>query len=175
MTPMKQVRVLLTDDHSLYRQGMADILNSQPDFSVVGEARDGLEAIEKAKELRPDLILMDIGMPRCDGLEATKRIKAEMPYVVIVMLTMCDEDEKLIAAIKNGAQGYLLKSMRSRELVDRLREETRSHWRASLEDVQTGDLLGFEDLAALHSYLYGLAFVDQMDEPSLESRADRDS
>jgi DNA-binding NarL/FixJ family response regulator len=118
---MKKVRVLLADDHSLFREGMANILNGQPDFSVVGEASDGLEAIERAKELRPDLILMDIGMPRCDGLEATQRIKSEMPEVVIVMLTMRDEDEKLFAAIKNGAQGYLLKSIRSWDMVDLLR------------------------------------------------------
>jgi DNA-binding NarL/FixJ family response regulator len=118
---MSQVRVLLADDHSLFREGMANILNGQPDFVVVGEASDGLEAIEKAKELRPDLILMDIGMPRCDGLEATQRIKGEMPEVVIVMLTMRDEDEKLFASIKNGAQGYLLKSIRSWDMVDLLR------------------------------------------------------
>ena len=118
---MNKVRVLLADDHSLFREGMANILNGQPDFEVIGEASNGLDAVEKALELRPDLILMDIGMPIFDGLEATRQIKKEFPNVIIVMLTMRDEDEKLFAALKNGAQGYLLKSIRSWDMVDLLR------------------------------------------------------
>ena len=118
---MNKVRVLLADDHSLFREGMANILNSQPDFEVVGEASNGLDAVEKALTLQPDLILMDIGMPVFDGLEATRQIKKELHNVVIVMLTMRDEDEKLFAALKNGAQGYLLKSIRSWDMVDLLR------------------------------------------------------
>jgi len=112
---------LLADDHSLFREGLANILNAQPDFEVVGEAGDGLEAIIKAKELAPDLILMDITMPGCDGLEATQRIKRMLPAVTIVMLTVRDEDEKLFQAIRNGAQGYLLKSIRSWDMVELLR------------------------------------------------------
>lgn len=118
---MNKYRVLLADDHSLFREGMSNILNGQPDFEVVGEASNGLDAVERALELRPDLILMDIGMPIFDGLEATRQIKKELPQVVIVMLTMRDEDEKLFAALKNGAQGYLLKSIRSWDMVDLLR------------------------------------------------------
>jgi DNA-binding NarL/FixJ family response regulator len=118
---MQKIRVLLVDDHSLFREGMATILNAQPDFQVVGEASDGLEAIVKARELEPDLILMDIAMPGCDGLEATQQIKREMPGITIVMLTMRDEDEQLFAAIKSGAQGYLLKNIRSWDMVDLLR------------------------------------------------------
>jgi DNA-binding NarL/FixJ family response regulator len=118
---MKKIRVLLVDDHSLFREGMATILNTQPDFQVVGEASDGLEAVVKARQLNPDLILMDITMPGCDGLEATQQIKHELPGVTIVMLTMRDEDEQLFAAIKSGAQGYLLKSIRSWDMVDLLR------------------------------------------------------
>jgi DNA-binding NarL/FixJ family response regulator len=118
---MAKIRVLLTDDHQLFREGMANILNSQPDFEVIGEASDGLEALIKARELQPDLILMDIGMPGCNGVEATQMIKEENPEVTIVMLTVRDEDEKLFDAIRCGAQGYLLKSIRSRELVNLLR------------------------------------------------------
>jgi DNA-binding NarL/FixJ family response regulator len=118
---MTKIRVLLADDHSLFREGLVNILNYQPDFEVVGEASDGLEALIKARKLVPHLILMDIGMPGCDGLEATQRIKEELPDVIIVMLTVRDEDEKLFEAIKSGAQGYLLKSIRSRELVALLR------------------------------------------------------
>jgi DNA-binding NarL/FixJ family response regulator len=116
-----KIRVLLADDHSLFREGLANILNTQPDFDVVGEASDGLEVLVKARELEPDLIVMDIGMPGCDGVEATRRIKEELPGVIVVMLTIRDEDEKLFEAIKSGAQGYLLKSIRSRDLVSLLR------------------------------------------------------
>jgi DNA-binding NarL/FixJ family response regulator len=118
---MARIRVLLADDHALFREGLAGIIAAQPDFEVVGEAGDGLEASVKAQELVPDLILMDIGMPGCDGLEATRRIKQELPAVTIVMLTVRDEEEKLFEAIKNGAQGYLLKNMRSQEILALLR------------------------------------------------------
>ena len=122
---MAKIRVLLADDHHLFREGLSNILNAQPDFQVIGEAEDGLEAIIKARELLPDLILMDVGMPGCDGLEATQRIKRESPSVTIVMLTVRDEDEKLFESIRHGAQGYLLKSIRSREMLDLLRGSVR--------------------------------------------------
>jgi DNA-binding NarL/FixJ family response regulator len=115
------IRILLADDHNLFREGLAGIISTQPDMQVVGEASDGLEAIIKAGELKPDLILMDIQMPGCDGLEATQKIKAELPETIIVILTVRDEEEKLFKAIQHGAQGYLLKSIRSRELLEMLR------------------------------------------------------
>jgi DNA-binding NarL/FixJ family response regulator len=113
--------VFLVDDHALFREGLAGIIASQPDMEVVGEAADGLEAVVKAKELAPDLVLMDIQMPGLDGLEAARQIKKELPEVRIVMLTVRSDDEKLFAAIKNGAQGYLLKDIRSREMLEMLR------------------------------------------------------
>jgi len=118
---MAKIRVLLADDHSLFRKGIARILNKQPDFEVVGEASDGLEVVVKALELLPDLILMDVNMPGCDGLEATRWIKRELPDVIIVMLTVRDEDDKLLPAIRSGAQGYLSKDMKSWDLIDLLR------------------------------------------------------
>ncbi|MEJ2263588.1 MAG: response regulator transcription factor [Anaerolineales bacterium] len=118
---MDTIRVFLADDHDLFREGLAGIIASQADMEVVGEASDGLEAIVKALELTPDLILMDIQMPGCDGLEATKKIKKDLPETTIVVLTVRDEDEKLFEAIKNGAQGYLLKTIRSREMLEMLR------------------------------------------------------
>jgi len=122
---MEKARVLLADDHQLFREGLANILNAQPDFEVVGEASDGLEVLVKARKLTPDLILMDVSMLGCDGVEATQRVKQELADVVIVMLTVRDEDEKLFEAIKSGAQGYLLKSIRSRELLSMLRGAVR--------------------------------------------------
>ena len=136
---METIRVLLADDHSLFREGMANILNAQPDFEVVGEAGDGLEALVKAQELMPDLILMDINMPGCDGLEATQRIKQELPDVTIVMLTVRDEDEKLFDAIRSGAQGYLLKSIRSWDLVELLRGAVRGE--AAITPALAGRML----------------------------------
>lgn len=118
---MSKIRVLLVDDHHLFREGLLNILDAQVDFDVVGEAEDGLEALVKARQLRPDLILMDVAMPGCDGLEATLNIKREMPETTIVMLTVCDEDDLLFQAVKNGAQGYLLKSIRSQEMLALLR------------------------------------------------------
>ncbi len=118
---MKQIRVMLADDHALFREGLAGIIASQADMQVVGEANDGLEAVVKAQELRPDLILMDVQMPGLDGIEATRRIKAALPQITVVMLTVRDDDEKLFQALKSGAQGYLLKDIRSREMLALLR------------------------------------------------------
>src|SRR5512142_924231 len=105
---MGQARVLLVDDHALFREGLAGIIGAQPDLTVVGQASDGLEAMIKARELKPDLILMDVQMPGVDRLEATRQIKQALPETTIVVLTVRDDDEKLFEALKAGAQGYLL-------------------------------------------------------------------
>jgi len=118
---MTSFRVLLVDDHQLFREGLANILNNQPDFQVVAEAGDGLEAQIKARKIKPDLILMDVIMPGCNGLEATQRIKQELPQTTIVMLTVREDDDDLFQAIRNGAQGYLLKSIRSKDMLEMLR------------------------------------------------------
>jgi DNA-binding NarL/FixJ family response regulator len=115
------IRVLLVDDHALFRKGVASLLNALEDMEVVGEAGDGPEALAKARDLMPDLVLMDIHMPGWDGLETTRRIKQELPYVKIVMLTVSGKDEDLFEAIKNGAQGYLLKDIEPERLVRLLR------------------------------------------------------
>jgi len=118
---MKKYRVLLTDDHALFREGLAGIVSSQDDMEVVGEANDGLEAVIMAQEIKPDLILMDVQMPGMDGLEATRQIKQVLPETTIVVLTVRDDDDKLFEALKNGAQGYLLKDIRSHEMLSKLR------------------------------------------------------
>jgi len=118
---MKKYRVLLTDDHALFREGLAGIVSSQDDMEVVGEANDGLEAVIMAQEIKPDLILMDVQMPGMDGLEATRQIKQFLPETIIVVLTVRDDDDKLFEALKNGAQGYLLKDIRSHEMLSKLR------------------------------------------------------
>ncbi len=108
------MKVLIADDHALFRDGVASLLKAWG-MEVAGQASDGLEALEQARRLRPDLILMDIKMPRCNGLEATRLIKAEMPETKIVMVTVSDEEEDLFEAIKSGAQGYVLKNMSGEE------------------------------------------------------------
>lgn len=118
---MEQARVLLADDHALFREGLAGIIGAQPDMQVVGEANDGLEAFVKAQELKPDLILMDVQMPGMDGIEAVRHIKQVLPETIIVMLTVRGDDEMLFEALKNGAQGYLLKEIRSQSLLEMLR------------------------------------------------------
>ena len=117
---MEPLRVLLVDDHILFRKGVASLLASHEDIEVVGEAGDGVEAVAKARETVPDVILMDLSMPKCSGLEATRLVKREMPHVKIIILTVSDDDRDLFAAIKNGADGYLLKNLEPHQLFDML-------------------------------------------------------
>jgi DNA-binding NarL/FixJ family response regulator len=117
----EKMRVLVVDDHALFRKGVVSLLNPLEDMEVIGEAGDGQEALVKAQELSPDLILLDIQMEGWDGIETTRRIKAVMPDVKIVMLTISGKDEDLFEAIKGGAQGYLMKGIEPRELIELLR------------------------------------------------------
>ena len=118
------MRVLIVDDHPLFRDGLNNLLTSRG-VEVVGTAQDGLDALEKTRALRPDVILMDVQMPQLDGLAATRLIKAEMPEVIIVMLTMSGEDEDVFDAIKSGATGYLLKTQDTEEFFNLLMGLTR--------------------------------------------------
>jgi DNA-binding NarL/FixJ family response regulator len=114
-------RVLIADDHDVVRQGFRLVLGSQPDIEVVGEASNGREAIEQARRLRPDLVLMDVIMPVMDGLEATRRLKAEMPGVCVLMFTSHEEPEYLLEAIEAGAAGYVLKGAPVSRLIGGIR------------------------------------------------------
>jgi DNA-binding NarL/FixJ family response regulator len=105
------IRVLIVDDHALFRRGLEMVLDSEPGIEVVGEGSDGFEAVEKAGDLLPDIVLMDIRMPRRGGIEACAAIKEAVPSAKIVMLTISDEEEDLFEAIKAGATGYLLKEI----------------------------------------------------------------
>ena len=113
------MRILLVDDHGLFVEGLQNLLRAGG-YEVVGAAYDGLEALQLARELHPDLILMDVRMPNCNGLEATRLIKAELPEIQIVMLTTSTEDVDLFEALKNGAGGYLLKNLKPNVLFNYL-------------------------------------------------------
>jgi len=153
------MKVLLVDDHRLLLEGLTNLLEAHG-IQVAGTAADGLEAIAQTRSLQPDLILMDIRMPRCDGLEATRCIKAEMPDVKIIILTTSTEDSDLFEAVKSGACGYLVKSMDAEELV------------ACLEQAQQGVPPFSPGLASrLMDEFARLASGSEAASPSLEQQA----
>jgi len=113
----KPIRLILADDHALLRQGTAELLRREPDLEVIGEASNGLEAVELARHLRPDLVAMDVRMPTLSGLEATRRLREVAPEVRVLVLTAYDEDQYVFSLLQAGACGYLLKSAPVSELV----------------------------------------------------------
>ena len=114
---MGVLRVLLVDDHPVVRLGIRSLLNSQTDITVVGEASSGEEALRKARQLKPDLVLMDIAMPGMSGIEATRLIKKELPHVHVLILTMHDDEEFFFPVLRAGASGYVLKESDYQELL----------------------------------------------------------
>jgi DNA-binding NarL/FixJ family response regulator len=117
----ENMRVLLVDDHSLFRNGLRTVLEDEVGIEVIGEAEDGQSAINLAIACCPDIILMDINMPVCNGIEATREIKRLLPQIKIVVLTVSDADNDLFIAVKNGADGYLLKDIDEKELIRLMR------------------------------------------------------
>jgi len=115
------VRVLIVDDHTLFRSGVKALIARQEDFEVVGEASDGLDGIKRAKELQPDVILLDLHMPGLSGREAVKILARECPESKVVMLTVSEDAEDLIETLRNGASGYLLKNIDTQTLIDSIR------------------------------------------------------
>lgn len=118
---MKKIRVLIADDHRVVREGLSSILRSRDDIEVVAEAENGLEAVEKARKYEPDVVLMDISMPRMNGVEAARLIKKEFPRIGIVVLTMFEEEEYIFDMIKAGATGYILKDSDSAQIIRSIR------------------------------------------------------
>lgn len=114
---MDTTRILIADDHAFFRKGLRALLKAIPNLEVIGEASDGDEAVELALQLQPDIILMDIHMPRRSGIEATQLIQQSSPHIGILMLTMLEDDESLVAAMRVGARGYLLKGADRNEVA----------------------------------------------------------
>lgn len=118
---MEKIRVLLVDDHTILREGVCSLLEGEPDMQVVGQAEDGQAALKLAKELNPDVVLMDIAMPLLNGLEATRRIKRDCPRVKVLILSMHENEEYIRQALASGAMGYILKDAAARDLLGAIR------------------------------------------------------
>ena len=118
---MKKIKILIADDHAFVREGTRRILEQEPDLEVVAEAGNGEEAVTLASELKPDVAIIDVAMPKLDGIEATRQIKALCPAVAVLVLSAYDDDQFVFGLLEAGAAGYLLKSVRGHEIVDAIR------------------------------------------------------
>jgi DNA-binding NarL/FixJ family response regulator len=118
---MDKIRILIADDHAIVREGTRRFLEQEEDLDVIAEAADGEEAVKLSVSLKPDVVIMDISMPNVDGIEATKRIKQQVPSVTVLILSAYDDDQFVFSLLEAGAAGYLLKSVRGNELIDAIR------------------------------------------------------
>jgi two-component system NarL family response regulator len=124
---MEKIKVLIADDHGVVREGLMAMLQTIDVIDIVGEAKNGIDAVEKAKKLLPDVILMDLRMPFMNGVEATRQIKREFPHIGIIALTMDEEQEHIFDLVRAGATGYLLKDSASSQIVDAIRAIARGN------------------------------------------------
>lgn len=122
-----EIRVVVVDDHALFRRGLELVLAAEADIDIVGEAADGVEAIQQVEALRPDVVLMDVRMPKASGIEAARTLRDRVPEARIIMLTVSDDEEDLFESVKAGAVGYLLKEVSIEEVADAIRAVARGH------------------------------------------------
>jgi DNA-binding NarL/FixJ family response regulator len=166
MSEEKVIRVLVADDHPVVREGLSAIVDAEDDIVVVGEAWDGNEAIRLAHQLRPDVVLMDLKMPNVDGVEAIERIRAEVPSTHVLILTTYADDDYIVAGIRAGARGYLLKDAPPDELVRAIRVVSRGE--SLLEPVVAAKVL--DTLSALMSRNDSASATDITRDTILTSR-----
>lgn len=140
------LRLLIVDDHEAFRSGLRALLETSPGVTVTGEAASGAEAVALARRLQPDVVLMDLAMPGVDGVEATRQIVEALPHVAVLVLTMSDEDESILAALRAGARGFLLKGARRADLLRAIRSVAAGE--AILGPAVARRLTGYLDLAA---------------------------
>jgi len=139
-----RIKVMIVDDHPVFRQGLRNVLAAHEDLCIIGEATDGPEAIERAQELRPDVVLMDINLPTLNGLQATRRLKACCPEINVIMLTAYDDEEQVYHAIRAGASAYHAKDVSPERLVDVIRHVSQGWYvigNALLDEDGIGDWL----------------------------------
>ncbi|HEY3327666.1 MAG TPA: response regulator transcription factor [Novimethylophilus sp.] len=156
---METVRILLVDDHALFRSGISSLLQRHPEFNVVGEATDGLEGLKLATSLQPDMILLDLHMPGISGLEVLKMIKEKLPAACVIMLTVSEDAEDLLAAIRAGANGYLLKNIAMEAFLDGLNRVRQG------EAVVSPQLMG-----KLMNGIQGAVHTEPVERESLSAR-----
>jgi DNA-binding NarL/FixJ family response regulator len=118
---MEQIKIFIVDDHPLFRYGLISVLNEYPEFNVVGDAATSIEALPKIEEIQPDIVIMDVFMPNSDGVKTTSQIKQKLPHTEIIILTISDNEDVFLSAIKAGAKGYLLKGVGIMEIVDAIK------------------------------------------------------
>jgi len=140
-----KLKVLLVDDHALVRRGFRRMLEDEPSFQVVGEASDGLEAVQLAEQLRPEVIVMDCALPQINGIEASRRILARRPEVAILMLSMHSEDTLVRQAMEAGAKGYVLKNAMDLDLVSAIKKVSEGQTVLDPQITRTGSLKGERD------------------------------
>jgi DNA-binding NarL/FixJ family response regulator len=184
---VEHTRLLIADDHALMRDGIRRIVEREPDISVVAEASDGEEAVALAESLAPDVAIIDISMPRVDGIEATKRIKESCPGTAVLILTAYDDEEFVVGLVEAGAAGYLLKNVQSHELVQAIRairsgesvlhpvvaRKVLDHFLGSASKVEkqaTQDMLTDREMEVLRLVTRGLANKDIGEELFLSVR-----
>jgi NarL family two-component system response regulator LiaR len=185
---MPPITLLIVDDHSFFRRGLRQVCEQEQDFLVVGEAANGREAVEQARALQPDLILMDLTMPELDGIGATSEISGALPGCKVIMLTVQQQDQAVFAAIKAGAQGYLLKDVAETQLVGAIRgvmrgeslinpqlasriiDEFRRLSLGAPSDPRPGALLSEGEFAVLRLVAQGLENAEIADQLGLTER-----
>jgi len=182
-----EIKVLIADDHAVVREGTRQILEQEPDLKVVAEAADGDEAVKLTGSSKPDVAIIDISMPRVDGIEATRQIKALYPQVAVLILTAYDDDQFVFSLMEAGAAGYLLKSVRGSELVEAIRavysgesvlhpsiaRKVLNRFVPSLDKgqrQQPPETLSQREMEVLHLATQGLSNQDIADELSLSLR-----
>ena len=184
---MKKIKIIIADDHAVVREGTCRILEQEEDMEVIAEAGDGEEAVRLTTSLKPDVAIIDISMPKLDGIEATRQIKAQCPGIVVLILTAYDDDQFIFSLLEAGAAGYLLKSVHSRELVDAVRSvyvgesvlhpsvarkvlNRFAHVTDKSKEKETLELLSGREVEVLRLVTKGLSNKDIADELCLSIR-----
>jgi DNA-binding NarL/FixJ family response regulator len=139
---LETLLILIVEDHPLFRKGMIALLSSVPEFEVVSEAKTGEEAVVRAADLRPDVILMDLQMPEINGIEATRRILQESPSVRILVVTLFEDDDSVFMALRAGARGYVLKDSDEEEMLDSIRAVGRGEAIEAEETIRASGRVG---------------------------------